>query len=86
MRRKQLLAAAFLLLTLPACATVNLARWGWGGTSAIDEPHGEASAAVLKPGVTILGMPVALAWDFATLPFQAIFGVYPYGGNHMTPR
>ncbi len=86
MRRKQLLAAALLLLALPSCATTNLARWGWNGTSAIDEPHGEVSAAILKPGVTILGMPVAVAWDVATLPFQAIFGVYPYGSSHMTPR
>ena len=86
MRRKPFLAAALLLLVLPSCATVNLARWGWNGTSAIDEPKGEVSAAILKPGVTILGMPVAAAWDLATLPFQAIFGVYPYGSTHMAPR
>jgi hypothetical protein len=85
MSRKSLLSVALLVLALPSCATVNLARWGWDTPSAIDEPHGHVSAALLKPGVTIVGMPVAVAWDVATLPFQAIFGVYPYGNHHMTP-
>lgn len=83
--RKPLLSLAFLALTLSSCATTNLARWGWDQTSAIDEPNGAVSAAILKPGVTVIGMPVAVAWDVATLPFQAIFGVYPYGNWHMTP-
>jgi hypothetical protein len=85
MHRKLLLPAAPLLLTLPSCATTNLARWGWDAPSAIDEPHGAVSAAILKPSVTVLGMPVAVVWDIATLPFQAIFGVYPYSDWHMTP-
>jgi hypothetical protein len=86
MHRKLLVPAALLVLSLSSCATVNLARWGWDQPSAIDEPHGEVSAAILKPGATVIGMPVAVAWDLATLPFQAIFGVYPYGQKHMTPR
>lgn len=85
MHRKLLLPAALLLLAFPSCATTNLARWGWDATSAIDEPHGAVSAAILKPSVTVIGMPVAVAWDIATLPFQAIFGVYPYSDWHMTP-
>ena len=82
---RKLLSLALLSLALPSCATTNLARWVWDAPSAIDEPHGSVSAAVLKPGVTVIGMPVAVAWDVATLPFQAIFGVYPYGNWHMTP-
>jgi len=85
MQRKLLLPAALLLFATTSCATVNLARWGWDEPSAIDEPHGKVSAAILKPSVTILGMPVAVVWDVATLPFQAIFGVYPYSNWHMTP-
>lgn len=75
-----------LVCLLPSCATTNLARWGFDATSAVDEPHGEVSRAVLKPGATIIGMPVAVAWDVVTFPFQAIFGVYPYGSSHMAPR
>lgn len=85
MHRKLIVPAALLLLSLTSCATVNLARWGWDQPSAIDEPHGDVSAAILKPTVTIIGMPVAVVWDVATLPFQALFGVYPYGDWHMTP-
>lgn len=42
--------------------------------------------ALCSPGATIIGMPVAVAWDVVTFPFQAIFGVYPYGSSHMAPR
>ena len=85
MHRKLLAPVAIVLLSLSSCATTNLARWGWDAPSAIDEPHGAVSAAILKPSVTVLGMPVAVVWDIATLPFQAIFGVYPYSDWHMTP-
>ena len=85
MRSHKLFASVLLVLLLPSCATVNLARWGWGASSTIDEPHGDVSAAILKPGATVIGMPVAVTWDLATLPFQAIFGVYPYGQKHMVP-
>jgi hypothetical protein len=85
MQSKLLLSAALLLLSTTSCATVNLARWGWDQPSAIDEPHGDVSAAILKPSVTVLGMPIAVVWDVATLPFQAIFGVYPYSDWHMAP-
>jgi len=55
MRSHKLFASVLLVLLLPSCATVNLARWGWGASSTIDEPHGDVSAAILKPGATVIG-------------------------------
>jgi hypothetical protein len=80
------LSALLLLGVCSSCATTNLARWGWDETSVIDEPHGEVSRSFLKPGATVIGMPIAVAWDIATFPFQLVFGVYPYGNWFMSPH
>jgi hypothetical protein len=71
--------------SLTSCASSNLARWGFDKDSVYSEPSGEFSRAVLKPSLTILGMPVAFAWDVVTFPFQIIFGVHPYGSRYMDP-
>ncbi len=76
-----------LLFSLPmvSCSTVNLVRWGTDESSVYYEPSGGFSRSILKPFVTVVGFPVALVWDIGTFPFQALFGVYPYGGNFMDP-
>lgn len=84
--RKALLAVACLAtLSFTSCATSNLIRWGLDRPSVYHEPDSELSRGILKPTVTFLGVPVAVVWDVVTLPFQAIFGVYPYGDTFMEP-
>lgn len=72
--------------SLSSCATTHLWRWGMDKTSAVHTVQDKTVDAFVKPSATIIGTPVALAWDVATLPFQAIFQVYPYfGQEHMAP-
>jgi hypothetical protein len=72
-------------LSLSSCASSNLARWGFDKDNIYSEPDGELSRGLLKPSVTIIGMPVAVVWDVVTFPFQLIFGVHPYGSRYMDP-
>ena len=64
--------------------------WGWGYPyyygNYYYEPDGEVSRGFLKPFVTVVGFPFAVAWDVVTFPFQIIFGVYPYGDDFMDPE
>ena len=80
-------AALALLCALPmsACATSNLIEWAKGEESVYYEPRGEVPRGFVKPFFTVVWFPVALVWDAATLPFQAIGGVYPYGDASMVP-
>ena len=74
------------LLPLHSCATVNLWRWGMDDSSVYSEPKGDVSAGMMKPLATLVGTPVTAVWDVVTFPFQAIFGVYPYGERFMNPE
>jgi hypothetical protein len=82
----RILAALLCAVTLSSCATGHLAGWGFDAKSVYNEPEEPFVRAVLKPSCTVVLMPVALCWDAVTLPFQAIFGVWPYGSRHMTPE
>jgi hypothetical protein len=79
------LLLAVLLLSLNSCATTHLWRWGLGKTSAVHTVDNEQMEAFVKPSSTIVGTPLALAWDVATFPFQLIFWVFPYGDHYMVP-
>ena len=83
LRRLSLLL--LLVLPLAACGTTNLVRWGTDHDSIYAEPDSEFERGMLKPFVTIVGLPVAFAWDVVTFPFQITFQVYPYGGRFMQP-
>jgi len=82
------LAVFLVVLALPSCATSHAVRWAWDRNSAYTESDSEVEGAALH---TIFGIPVlaaSVAWDAATLPFQAIFGVWPLWGDsslHMKP-
>jgi hypothetical protein len=85
---KQARAIALCLVcaaSLTSCASSNLVRWGFDKDSVYAQPDGEVSRSMLKPSLTILGMPIAFAWDVVTFPFQIIFGVHPYGSRYMDP-
>ena len=89
MKRTRLALAALLLsaaMPMTSCATTHLVRWGFDKTSVYREHDTELGNAFLKPGLTTLGLPVAAAWDVATLPFQAIWGIYPYGELYLVPE
>ncbi len=88
MKRTRLALAALLLLIatpMTSCATSHLVRWSLDKTSVYREHDTELGKAVLKPGITVIGLPIAAAWDVATLPFQAIWGIYPYGERYLVP-
>jgi uncharacterized protein YceK len=66
------------LLGLQGCATSHLFRWTRGEASQWKQPAANATDYVRPVGV-ILGLPVTVVWDVVTLPFQLVWGVYPYG-------
>jgi hypothetical protein len=72
-------------LTFASCSTTHLVRWGMDKDSMYTESDSSFVRGILKPFITIVGFPVALAWDIGTFPFQTIFGVYPYGDRYMQP-
>ncbi len=77
--------ALLCLLPFTACSTFNHVRWAMDDTSVYNEPEGGFSRGVVKPLWTIVGFPVAVAWDVVTFPFQIISGVYPYSDSVMAP-
>ena len=88
-RNRSVLAGLALLVVLPltftSCATTHLVRWGFGETSMYREQETEFGNSFLRPGFTTIGLPIAGAWDLATLPFQLIWSVYPWGERHLVP-
>jgi len=76
---RKLLLLALLLFPLCSCSTANLVYWGFDEESIYYEPEGEYSRGLLKPFVTVVGLPVAFVWDVAFFPFQLFMDVYPYG-------
>ena len=84
---RALIAAVVLLCALPlsSCATTNILRWGFGETSIHRETGEPLVDAYLKPTVTTIWLPVAATWDVVTLPFQLLWGVYPYGEDYLAP-
>lgn len=77
---------AVMAISLSSCATTHLWRWGMGKTSAVHTVKDDTVKAFVKPSATVLGTPVAVAWDLVSLPFQLIFQVYPYfGQEYMEP-
>ena len=65
------------------CATNHLLRWNSGEPSWFGEPF-EDYAPFVRPAGTVLGLPVTVAWDVVTFPFQWLWDVYPYGDT-LTP-
>ncbi|MHC5063808.1 MAG: hypothetical protein ACYTG5_07525 [Planctomycetota bacterium] len=76
---RKLLLLTLLLFPLCSCSTANLVYWGMEEESIYCETTDEYSRSLLKPFVTVVGFPVALAWDIAFFPFQLLMDVYPYG-------
>lgn len=85
MHSRRLAALTLLALgCLPACATTNGVRWAYGMDSVYDKPKSLSEATALR---AVVGVPVIVGgviWDAATLPLQAIFGVWPMWGNSST--
>jgi hypothetical protein len=81
LRRAVLAPVALLaLLGTSSCATNHLLNWSAGEASIFHQPDNEVVRAIVVPGGTIAALPVTIVWDVATLPFQWIWGVHPYGG------
>ena len=81
---KRIILSVLLAVTatsLSSCATTHLWRWGMGKTSAVHTVKDDTVRAFVQPTTTIVGTPIAMAWDVATLPFQLIFQIYPYFGQ-----
>ncbi|GEM_PF-2672870 len=82
MKRTRRLPCALLtvLLSIPlgSCATNHLFHWSRGEASIYPQPSDKAKPYVVPAG-TVIVLPVALAWDVATFPFQWIWGAHPYG-------
>ena len=85
--------ASILVLALPVtgcmltgCMTSNLIHWIQDEPSIYHEPRGEVSRGTIKPLFTVIGFPIAVAWDIATFPFQILGGAHPYGDRVMTPE
>ncbi len=76
---RKLLLLALLLIPLCSCSTANLIKWGSDEENIFYEPTHEYSRSLLKPFVTVVGLPVAVVWDIAFFPFQLLMDVYPYG-------
>ncbi len=88
-KTRSLLAGLVLLAVLPctftSCATTHLMRWSFGESSILREHDTDLGNAILKPSLTVLYLPLASAWDVVTLPFQVIWGIYPWGGRMLQP-
>ncbi|MCB9880288.1 MAG: hypothetical protein H6834_00735 [Planctomycetes bacterium] len=83
MRSLRLRTAALLLLAscaMTSCATQHLFRWARGEQSLYHQPL-EKEASFVRPAGTVLVLPVAVAWDIVTFPFQWLWDVYPYGAK-----
>ena len=72
---------AVMATSLSSCATTHLWRWGMGNTSAVHTVKNDTIRAFVKPTSTVLGTPMAVAFDVVSLPFQLLFQVYPYFGQ-----
>ena len=62
------LLAAVCCLPFTSCATTNLLDWGQDKPSVYNEPTDDVSRAILKPLVTVVGIPVAIVWPPADAP------------------
>ena len=89
-RTSSVLAGLALLAALPftftSCASSHLVRWSFGKSSNYREHDTELGNSVLKPTVTVIALPITGVWDIATLPFQMIWGVYPWGDAYLDPK
>ncbi len=91
-RTRSVLVGLALLVVLPftftftSCASSHLVRWSFGKSSDYREHDTELGNSVLKPTVTFITLPIAGAWDLVTLPFQMIWGVYPWGDTYLDPE
>ena len=82
--RTSLALALLALLTLPACGTAHGVRWAYGKSSIYDKPDQHSESQGLRAA---LGIPVIVggaAFDVATFPLQAAFGVWPWWGSNST--
>ena len=83
-RRNSMALVVLALLSLPACGTVNGARWAYGKSSMYGEPDSHSESMAIR---ATFGVPVILggaAFDLATFPFQIAFGVWPWWGDAST--
>ena len=84
MKRRLGVLALLALAVLPACGTVNGTRWAFGMKSIYDKPNSHSEEMGMR---VAFGLPVILggvAFDAATFPVQAIFGVWPWWGSAST--
>ena len=84
--KKSSIAALIALgcLLTSGCGTCHGARWAYGATSIYEAPDAFSESQSLR---AVLGVPVILggvAFDAATFPLQAAFGVWPWWGNAST--
>lgn len=75
------LLAVLALTVLPACGTVNGVRWAYNDTSCYGAPDDVSESVNLRAWVGVPVIVGGLAFDIATLPLQAIFGVWPLWGD-----
>lgn len=78
---RKLAAIPILLFAFQSCATNHLLSWGQGKPSIWNQPS-EDDSAFVRPTGSILALPVTLAWDIATFPFQWFWNVHPYGPEY----
>lgn len=88
--RSSLLRAATVaaLAVLPACGTVNTARWVFGMPSCFEKPSREAEESGLRVIVAVPVIVGGVAFDAVTWPLQLVFGVWPMWGpysRHLMP-
>ena len=89
MRHSLLAALALACLPLTSCGTLNTVRWVYGMPSVFAKPDAFSEGAALRAVAAPVVLPAAVVFDVATLPVQAIFGVWPYWGDaslHMNPN
>ena len=67
------------LLPLCGCATGNLLAWSDEKPSLYATPKDERVSSVVRPLGTVVALPVFVAWDVVTFPFQWAWGIHPYG-------
>ncbi|MCK5940384.1 MAG: hypothetical protein KAI24_00330 [Planctomycetes bacterium] len=73
---------------LPSCGTSHAVRWAYGHPSAFEAPSQHSEESGLRAAI---GLPVIVGgvlFDVTTFPLQAMFGVWPWWGEHsqmMTP-
>jgi hypothetical protein len=80
-RRTSTALVLLALLSLPACGTVNGARWAYGASSAYGKPEGESDALAFRATLAVPVILGGVAFDAVTFPFQIAFGAWPWWGD-----